>query len=51
LKLAHSFHADQVLAGSAWLHIVFGCAGKLHAVEQEKILLGTIAGNRTLTRS
>ena len=46
VELAHGVDAQQLLAGAARLHIVLGRAGELDAVEQEQILLRTIAVRR-----
>ena len=43
VELAHRFHAQQISAGAARLHVVLGRAGELDAVQQKQILLRTIA--------
>ena len=46
IEFAHSIDAQQFLADTAGLHVVLRSPGKLHAIQQEKILLRAIAGNR-----
>ncbi len=43
IKFAHGVHAEQHAAGAAGLHIVFGGAGILNAIEEKEILLRAIA--------
>src|SRR5215472_5928812 len=46
IELVYRVHAKEHSAWSARRHIVFRSSSKLHAVEQEKILLWTISRNR-----
>ena len=48
VEFAHRVHAQQLLAGAAGLHVVFGRAGEFDAVQQEQILLRAIAGDREI---
>ena len=43
VEFAHGVDAEQLAAGPAGLHVVFGGAGEFDAVEQKKILLRAIA--------
>src|SRR5882757_10898022 len=48
IELAYRIHAQQLLAGSAWLHVVFRSSGKFNPSQKEQILLRTIPGNRKI---
>ena len=48
VELPHRVHTQHFLAGSTGLHVVLGRAGKLHAVQQEKILLRAISRDREI---
>src|SRR5215471_2879728 len=43
IEFAHCVYAEQLLTASAGLHVVFRRAGEFHPVEQENVLLWTIA--------
>ena len=45
IELAYGVHAEQHPARSSRLHVVLRRAGKLHAVQQKKILLRPVSGN------
>src|SRR5579872_5243364 len=45
IKFADCVNTQQLLAGTSRCHIVFGRAGELHPVQQEKILLRPIPGH------
>ncbi len=50
VELTHCLHSQQLAAGSARLHVVFRGAGVLDSIQQENVLLWTIAGNRKIIR-
>ena len=48
VEFPHRIDAQQLLAGSSGLHVVFRRAGVLDAIQQKQILLRPIAGDREI---
>ena len=45
VEFPHRVDAQQLPAGAAGSHVVFGCAGKLHAIQEKQVLLRAVSRN------